>query len=74
MSNLIGLDTQHSPSSILSASTATELKEMIDLLPEITDKVILFEGCSLRFRTGDWALSPSAYQELERYFKSLKLV
>ena len=69
VSNLIGSEQQETLSFSLSENTAHELEKLLSTLPEITNEVELFEECSLRYRSGDWALSPSAYRELMKLLK-----
>ena len=63
LGNQVNLDKDNE----LSPQAKKALLKLINEIPSMTDSVELFQGCSLRYRTGDWVLSPSVYKEITDY-------
>lgn len=61
---LLGSEVVLDKDNELSPQAKQALLKLLNDLPSISDSIELFEQCSLRHRTGDWALNPSIYKEI----------
>lgn len=70
VSLLIGNDVEVNRTCELSGAAKDTLLTLLNQLPSISDEIELYEQCSLRYRTGEWAIPPSIYKEIIKHLTS----